>query len=148
MNFGVPQSGALLWTEFDAMAPAPAGATVDAVAGLANTQAHGFTDLAAIVRFNPDGYFDARDGSTYRAYQSKPYSLNAWYRFQFYIDHAHHTYQAFVGDTYDPFVPQVEIAHGWAFRTEQSNIATFGNVSSFVDSAGELWTCDAIAGHF
>lgn len=146
MAFGDPQSGALVGAQFDAMATAPTGSsTVDAVAGLAAAQAHGFADLAAIVRFNPDGYLDARDGDTYRASAAVPYTPGNWYRFQFFIDHAHHYYQAFVSPTYDETAPQIELAHAFAFRTEQTAIATFANVSSFVDSAGALETCNAIA---
>src|SRR5690348_5051823 len=47
---------------------------IDAQVAMSQGVPSGYTDLAAIVRFNPDGTIDARKGSDYAADYSQPYS--------------------------------------------------------------------------
>ena len=47
------------------------------VTGISEGSASGFADLAAIVRFNNQGYIDARSGSSYAA-STVPYSAHTW----------------------------------------------------------------------
>ena len=58
-----PRSGLLTFDTY----VEPIGYHIDAVLGLSPTTPGKFTDLAAIVRFNADGYIDVRDGGSYRA---------------------------------------------------------------------------------
>src|SRR5881394_2756000 len=46
-------------------AATPSARYIDAVVGVSNGPATGWTNLAAIVRFAPNGLIDARNGSTY-----------------------------------------------------------------------------------
>src|SRR5665213_986364 len=52
--------------EFDTV---PNQAPIDALTGLSNGSTNSFGDLAAIIRFNPSGNFDVRNGGNYSADQ-------------------------------------------------------------------------------
>ena len=64
----------------------PFAERIDAVFGLSNGPADAFTDLAAIVRFNPSGFIDVRKGSAYAADVSVPYRANDHFRVSMEID--------------------------------------------------------------
>ena len=50
----------------------PLGSDIDAIVGLSSTAPTTYSDLAAILRFRPDGTVDARDGDAYRASKTAP----------------------------------------------------------------------------
>lgn len=117
----------------------PAADNIDAVIGLSRTTATRFTDLAAIVRFNPAGYIDARDGSTYRADVAYRYHSNQEYDIFFSTDFASGRY--FVSVT-GPQGLQY-IANGYRFRTEQTGVTSLSSLGQFIDSAtGSIRTCE------
>lgn len=109
----------------------PQSANLDAVVGLTHGAATTYSKLAAIVRFNPSGYVDARDGGTYRAYQSVPYRAGYQYTLWFDVDTTAGTYTAAViyPDGSDHYV-----AYDYAFRTEQTGITAFDTIGQKVDS--------------
>jgi unsaturated chondroitin disaccharide hydrolase len=112
----------------------------DAVVGLSAGAPLGFTDLATIVRFRPDGLFDARDGSGYRADQAIAYSPNQTYRFTMIVDLAAKRYSVNVGDPYGSGLgPTLATAH--AFRTEQAGVTELSRIGSFTDGPGYVHTC-------
>jgi hypothetical protein len=118
----------------------PSAPDLDAVIGLSSGAADGFTDLAAIVRFNPDGAIDVRAGSAYRADLSVPYTAGTTYRFHLDVDVAAHTYSVQVtgGDG-----AATAVAAGYAFRSEQAGVTQLTNLATGVDSsAGALQICD------
>jgi hypothetical protein len=105
------------------------------VVGLGDGPAADFTDLAAIVRFNPDGTIDARSDSSYRADVVRSYTGGAHYHFRLDIDPAAHTYSVWLGEA----AGYTRLAHGYPFRTEQAGAARLSNLASKVDSpAGTL----------
>jgi hypothetical protein len=122
--------------EFDAT---PSTSAIDAVVGLGNGAASGFTQLAAIVRFNTAGTIDARSGSTYRADVVRPYEAGTRYHFRLDINTFSRTYSVWLRNaagTYDA------IARGYSFRTEQAGVTRLNNGASKVDSAdGALEVC-------
>jgi hypothetical protein len=117
----------------------PSTADIDAVVGATQGTADAFSDLAAIVRFRPDGTIDARNGGAYSAEATARYYAGRPYWVALDIDRPNGTYSATVAAGYDA---PVVIAQDYAFRTEQSSISAFDSVAQFVDqTAGSLQVC-------
>lgn len=96
------------------------------VTGLSGAAAAAFTDLATTVRFSDTGVVEARDGGVYKAEASLTHALNKTYRIELDVDVPGKKYSAVV-------TPEggnaVQIATNYAFRTEQSTIATLANLA-------------------
>ena len=131
-----PTQTGLFYTQVDARVPE----LTDAVVGLAAAQPLGFGDLATIVRFRPDGFFDARDGSGYRADAAIPYQPDQTYRLTMIVDVPAKRYSVYIGSTYDPGIGQV-LATSHAFRTEQAGVTQLARIGSFTDGPGFVHTC-------
>lgn len=118
----------------------PSGGPIDAVIGFANGPAQEFTDLGPIVRFNPDGFIDARDGSTYRANEPVRYTDGTQYVISYQLDFMTHTYSASVGRYGSP--DRNEIAFAYSFRTEQSAMSRVDTLAREIDSpTGDVSIC-------
>jgi hypothetical protein len=121
----------------------PTEENVDAVIGLSRTTASRFSDLAAIVRFNPSGYFDVRDGSSYRADGVFPYNEGWIYTFHFVVDLAAGHYSVWVDGLADT---PTFIANNYRLRTEQTGVSSISSMAQFIDSeTGSLQTCELMA---
>jgi hypothetical protein len=117
----------------------PSVADIDAVLGATQGTADAFSDLAAIVRFRPDGTIDARNGGAYSAETITRYYAGVPYWVALDIDRPNGTYSASVAYGYD--TPSV-IAQDYAFRTEQVNITSIDNLAQFVDETeGSIQVC-------
>jgi len=92
---------------------------MDGVTGLALGPADAYTDLGAIVRFNPAGFLDARNGSVYQAAQAIPYTAGTRYHLRLVVNVPQHTYSVSV--TPEGGAEQV-LATNYAFRTEQRTV--------------------------
>ncbi|HEY4105842.1 MAG TPA: hypothetical protein VGM44_18205 [Polyangiaceae bacterium] len=122
--------------EFDAT---PDSGSIDAVVGASLNAPAAFSDLAAIARFNPNGTFDARNGSSYGADATVAYSAGTPYHFALDLDLTAHSYSVSVNA---PGQAPTQIAHDYAFRTEQASLTAVGSVGTFVDGgAGSLQVC-------
>jgi uncharacterized delta-60 repeat protein len=101
---------------FDAV---PHQARMDGVTGLALGPADAYTDLGAIVRFNPAGVLDARNGSVYQAARAIPYTMGLPYQVRMVVNIPQHTYSVYV-------IPdggaEQTLATNYAFRTEQRTV--------------------------
>jgi len=103
---------------------------IDAVIGLSNGAARGFSDLGPIVRFAPSGYIDARNGGSYTG--AFPYhSGDGPYEFQLRVDLAAHNYYAWVRPV-EPHQDFELLGVDLAFRTEQSGATRLDNLARFV----------------
>src|SRR5207302_1869065 len=102
--------------EFDAT---PNSAAMDGTVGLAAGVAASNTDLAVILRFNPSGQIDARNGGAYAAASVMAYSAGTSYHFRLVVDLATHSYSAYVTPAGGA---EASLASGFAFRTEQSAV--------------------------
>ena len=115
------------------LAATPAVAPLDAVIGLADGSAGAFTELAAIVRFNPSGTIDVRAGGEYRADRVIAYSAGVTYRIRMTVDVAEHVYDVDVqhpdGATWQ------RIATRYPFRTEQAGATGLDTLAVKLDSA-------------
>jgi hypothetical protein len=116
----------------------PSSTSLDAVVGLGDGTASSFSQLAAIVRFNPSGMIDARDGSSYRADTAVSYLAGEPVHVRFDVDLPTHSYSAWVRTS---GVYRL-IGHWYSFRTEQAAASRLNNVASEVDSSsGTLEVC-------
>lgn len=128
--------------QFDAT---PAANNIDSGMGLSNGAQTSYTGLAAIVRFNPSGLIDARNGGAYAAASTIPYSANQAYRFRLVVNLAAKTYSAYVTP---PSGSEITIGSNFAFRTEQNSVAQLNNLGVKVDasSAGGNSFCNITLG--
>jgi hypothetical protein len=119
----------------------PSTDTLDAVVGAASGSPDAFSDLAAIVRFRPDGLLDARNGKSYSAENTFRYRPNITYWIALDIDQPNGTYSATaVGPSF--YDPPTVIAQDYAFRTEQAGIGSFDHIGQYVDGTdGTIQTC-------
>jgi hypothetical protein len=99
----------------------PSAMLIDAAVGFANGPAAGWTSLAAIVRFNPAGRIDARNGGQYTSESPIPYAAGQRYRLRLAVDVAAHRYSAWVTP---PGGTEVRIGDNLAFRTEQQTVTS------------------------
>ena len=131
-----PQTGAFA-VELSAT---PSESPIDAVIGLSAGAASWFPELAAIVRFNPDGMIDVRAGSGYQADVAFPYTAGTHYAIHLELNVALHVYSVAV---LDPAGGWTWLARSYPFRTEQAEVAQIDNVATFVDSdSGALEVCN------
>src|SRR6266516_501477 len=92
-NSTVPTQTGAFEAQFDAT---PSTVNVNGVVGLANGPAADWTNLAAIVRFNPTGTIDARNGGDYAAKTAIPYTTGTSYHFRLDVNVASHVYDIYV----------------------------------------------------
>lgn len=117
----------------------PSASSIDAVVGLAAGTASGFTQLAAIVRFNPAGTIDVRAGSSYRADVTQPYTAGTAHHLRIDVNVRTHTYSVWLRNSFGGYGA---IARDYPFRTEQAGATRLGDVASKIDSAtGGLEIC-------
>lgn len=116
-----PQQGTFTLA-FDMIASA---SNIDGVTGLSSGQADGFEDLAAAVRFAPNGYIDARNGGAYQAAVALKYVGGVKHRVVMTVNVETKRYSVSVtpagGAT-------VKIADNWNFRTEQASVSSLAYV--------------------
>jgi hypothetical protein len=119
-------------------------ANMDAVIGLSTGAASKWASLAAIVRFNPQGTIDARDGSVYRADVAYAYEPGHRYFFRFDVDVSARRYSVWMKGC-EQNCGYVPLARDYSFRTEQLSATRLTNVAAFVNpetsARGSLEVC-------
>ncbi len=133
----LPTATSTMTVEFDAT---PSGSNIDGVFGLSDGTALGYSNLAAIVRFNTSGMIDARNGGIYSALTAIPYVAGKTYRFRLYANLSNHKYNAYVSDNGATF--QL-IGKSYGFRTEQSAVTALSNLA-MIAGAGSATVCNPI----
>ena len=136
-NAAFAQQNSSFTAQFDAT-PGASGSGEDGVFGLSSGTANAFTTLAAIARFNTSGFIDARNGGSYTADNSIPYSANTSYHFTYTVNLASRTYSAYVSS---PSASAQVIGSNYAFRTEQSTVAVLNNFG-FIADIGSATVCN------
>jgi hypothetical protein len=106
----------------------PNGANIDAVTGLSNGPASSHDNLAAIVRFNPNGNIDARNGNNYTAAATIPYTQGTKYTFRLVVDVPNHRYTAYVKPEGGQ---EVVVGANYPFRTEQASVTALNNIANY-----------------
>jgi hypothetical protein len=112
----------------------PSGSYIDSVVGLSNGAATAYESLAVILRFNPSGFIDARNGSSYAASNSVSYIGGRTYHFRALVDLGNHTYDAYVTPSGGA---EVKIANHFAFRTERSGTSQLNNWSTTAETGNQ-----------
>jgi hypothetical protein len=102
-----------------AFAAIPHQNRMNGLTGLALGPVNSADDLAVIVRFNPAGRIDARNGNNYAADRAIPYTAGVRYEFRLVVNIAEHTYSVFVKP--EAGIEQT-LATDYAFRTEQQAV--------------------------
>lgn len=118
----------------------PQQANMDGLVGLSNGAATGWTRLAAIVRFNREGFIDVRNGAAYNTDSRVNYRANATYHIRMVVNVPAHTYSVWVRGTEEGTAGEVPIASNYSFRTEQLGVTSLNN--SVVEAElGNLKVC-------
>ena len=118
----------------------PAESPIDSVMGLAQGPATAYQHLAAIARFNPDGFIDARNGAAYDADLQFPYQANQPYQFRILGSLTDGTYDVFVRPEGEA---EVQIASHFAFRLEQIQVSSLNRFSTYA-GAGQNQICELL----
>jgi hypothetical protein len=134
VNGDLGQRSGTFTMEFDATAPANPS---DALFGLSNGPASTYTHLAAIVRFNPTGTIDVRNGAAYAAENVVAYTAGTAYHFTLDVNTVTHTYSVRVrsGNV------DTTLATNYAFRTQQAGTSQLTHYATKVDSGGAFTVC-------
>jgi hypothetical protein len=115
----------------------PAANGIDGVVGLSAGPAGALSDLAAAIRFNPDGTINVRNGNGYSG-QSPAYVAGKAYAFTLTVDMLAHTYSVNVNGSL--------IAYHYVFRSEQSSVSSLANLAVIADSTtAPVTVCDFAA---
>lgn len=99
----------------------PAGQNTDAAVGLKLGSQASWSSLACIVRFNDVGNIDARNGGSYQAALTMPYTANTAYHIRMVVSVAAHTYSVYITPAGGS---ETLLAQNYAFRTEQSAVTS------------------------
>src|SRR6266699_3538713 len=134
-NVAIPSQTGAFEVPFDAT---PSTANMDGVVGLANGPAADYTNLAPIVRFNPTGTIDARNGGDYAAATAIPYTPGTTYHFRLDVNLASHTYDIYV--TPAGAVERL-LGRNFAFRTEQAALSVLNNLGLYA-KVGSATVCN------
>jgi hypothetical protein len=97
----------------------PSASPINSVVALSNGAQMAYTGFAVLVRFNPTGDIDARNGGAYAAASVIPYAAGQKYHFRVVVNVASHTYSSFVTP---PGGTELTIGTNFAFRTEQATV--------------------------
>jgi hypothetical protein len=127
----IERQGGRFYVYFEAT---PSVAPSDALAGITLGSAGHYRDLAAIVRFNPDGFIDARNGSAYSAVNAIPYTAGVARQIYMAVDS--------ISRTYSVLVDGQELARDFTFRSEQANALSFDGLALKVDAGDALQICN------
>lgn len=109
--------------EFEAV---PGAVPIDCCTGIAQGSASDYDDMAAIVRFNPGGQIDVRNGDNYMADTTINYVEGSSYFFRVAINVETHTYSVYV--RIDD-ASEILVADQYAFRTSQSSVASLDTLA-------------------
>ena len=75
----------------------PTVAGLNGLIAVAPQQPRNFSDAAILVRFNPDGLVDVRDGAIYDSDVIYPYEPGVWYDISISVDLRNQTYSVDIG---------------------------------------------------
>jgi uncharacterized membrane protein len=119
----------------------PSVSPFNAVVGLSKGAQTAYTGFAALVRFNPSGGMDARNGGAYAPTTGIPFSAGSTYHFRLVMNVPARTYSIFVTP---PGGAEQTLGTNFAFRSEQSTVTSLDHWGEFVNTSnpGSLTTCN------
>jgi len=115
----------------------PSASPENAVVGLSNGAATGFSNLGCIARFNPSGQIDAYNSTAYAAASSINYSANVSYHFEMDVNLTAHTYSIYVTPAGGS---KTLVGSNYAFRSTANTMTSLNDWNLDVDpsNAGSL----------
>jgi hypothetical protein len=125
INNSIASQSAIFTASFDLI---PNANNIDTVTGFSTVPAAAFTDLAAIIRFNPSGVIDVMNVSSYAANVVMPYSAGNVYHVRMRIDVPNHRYDVYVTP---PGGAETQLASGYAFRSPQAAVSVLNNIAIY-----------------
>lgn len=137
-NVGIARQTGAFTAQWDATPTTSSGDTLIALSQGPKTN---WTGLAAIVRFNSNNTFDARNGDRYAADSVISYVPNSTYRIRMEVNVATHRYSAYVTP---PGGSEQLLAWNYAFRTEQQGVTSLDNAVAEAEVGG-LQACSLMA---
>jgi len=99
----------------------PSASPINSVVALSHGAQTTFNGFATLVRFNPSGNIDARNGGSYKAASIIPYTGGLTYHFRLVINIPAHTYSIFVTP---PGSTELTVGSNFAFRSTQSTVTS------------------------
>jgi beta-glucanase (GH16 family) len=122
----------------------PSATPTNSVIALSNGAQTTYANFACLVRFNPTGDIDARNGGAYAAASTIPYSAGVSYRFRLVVNIAARTYSIYVTPAGGS---ELTVGLNYAFRISDATLNYWG---VFVDSAsggaGSVTVCNFSTG--
>ena len=105
----------------------PLAKPIDSVIGYADssTAITAYSSMAMNIRMNPSGYWDVRDGSSYRALASLPYNVNTGYHVRMQTDLNNKRYSVWITPSGGA---EVLVASNFAFRADAPLTDDLGKV--------------------
>jgi hypothetical protein len=134
--FASPQSGTFGVT-WDAT---PSGSPMNATMSVCLGNQTAYSGLACIVRFNPSGDIDVRNGGTYQSVGTIPYFAGSTYHFAMTVNVPAHTYSVYL--SYAPLYLEQLVASNYAFRTEQSAVTSLDTFNINISGGGSVNICN------
>src|SRR5262249_8015530 len=116
----------------------PSASPINGVMALSKGVQTAYTGFATLVRFNPSGNIDARNGGAYAAASVIPYSGGKTYHFRVVINVPAHTYLIFVTP---PGGTELTVGTNFAFRTEQNTVTSLDHFGVFT-ATGSNTVCN------
>ena len=112
---------------------------MDSVVGLSAASTNRFSGAAVLVRFNPGGTVDVRNGGAYEATSQLFYTVGTRYQFRVVVNVPAHTYSVFVTPEGDD---EIMLANNYAFRTEQNTVTSLGFWNLWSDVGTTMDLCN------
>jgi hypothetical protein len=138
VNRSSPGVAGTFAVSFDAT---PSGGAADAVVGLSQGPQTAHTGFAMLVSFSSTGNIVARNGGSYTAQTTVPWTAGTSYHFTLSANVTTHTYSISVRPTAGG--TSQTIGTNFAFRTEQAGVTSINNYGAVVgSSAGTLQVCN------
>jgi hypothetical protein len=98
----------------------PSKNRINGFVSLSRSSVDGWEDAAVLVRFNPDGYIDARNGNEYKSETRVAYTSGKSYRFRVLVNMNNKTYTVYVNE--DGSGEKLLASNYW-FRKDQRTIS-------------------------
>jgi hypothetical protein len=123
--------------QFDAT---PSVSPTDSTVSLSKGAQTTYTGFATLVRFNPAGKIDARNGGAFTAATSVAYAAGKTYHFRLVVNVPAHTYSIFVTA---PGGAEQLIGNSYGFRSEQNTVTSLNSWGVTVNSGtGSTTACN------
>ena len=128
--------------EFDAT---PSVSPINSFVALSNGAQNAFTGFAVLVRFNPSGNVDARNGGAFAAASTIPYRAGQRHHFRVVVNVPARTYSVFVSQDGGA---EKTVGNNFSFRSEQSGVTRLNNWAVWVrpTPVGTNTVCNFVGG--